>query len=230
MGQKDQALIQVRDLEKDFRHKQKTMKALQGVSFSVQAGESVGYLGPNGAGKTTTLRILLGLLRPSAGTAEVRARRIGFVLDTPSLYSKLTLRQNLAFYAEILKVAPPSYLRWAEEFRLTEHLDKRVMTFSLGMGKKAEIARALMTEPDLLVLDEPSSGLDPAAQADLRAILRALSAKGVSILVTSHDLYNVQQICQRYIFIKDGRIVMDQSSGEISTQELEKLYIEKIGA
>jgi len=224
------SLAELRDVTKVFRGKKNPVQALGGISFSLAPGELVGYLGPNGAGKTTTVRILLGLLKPSSGTVMVRTQRVGFVLDVPSLYPQLSLRDNFRFYARLLGVPFEAAVAKLEQVGMAGHLEEKVETFSLGMKKRAELARALLNEPELLLLDEPASGLDPEAQAALRAVLEQQRAAGAAILVTSHDLYNMQLVATRFLFLKAGRIVGDVPASEVtSSQTLEALYRERMG-
>jgi len=226
----DGVIVNVSDLSKIFVNRKTRLQALGGISFSIGQGELVGYLGPNGAGKTTTVRVLLGLLRPSGGTVEVHARRIGFVLDVPSLYPQLTLDDNLRFYSTFLGVPFTNALDRLTQVGMSAHLNEKVGTFSLGMKKRAELARALLNEPDLLMLDEPMSGLDPSAQAELRDILEEQMSHGVSMLVTSHDLYNIQLLATRFLFLKRGLIAGDVPASNVTSgQMLETLYHDTMG-
>lgn len=223
-------MVNVRHLSKIFINKKTQLQALGGISFSIGRGELVGYLGPNGAGKTTTVRILLGLLKPSGGTVEVHARRMGFVLDVPSLYPQLTLGDNLRFYSAFLGVPFTNAMDRLTQVGMSAHLNEKVGTFSLGMKKRAELARALLNEPDLLMLDEPMSGLDPSAQAQLRDILKEQVERGVSVLVTSHDLYNIQLLATRFLFLKGGLIAGDVPAAKVASgQMLEALYHDTMG-
>lgn len=227
---KNNSLVDICNLSKIFINKKTRQQALGGISFSIGRGELVGYLGPNGAGKTTTVKILLGLLRPTGGTAKVYTKRLGFVLDVPSLYPQLTLRDNIHFYSKFLGIPFNLSLDRLAQVGMSAYLDGKVGTFSLGMKKRAELARALLNEPDLLLLDEPMSGLDPAAQADLREILKEQMSKGVSMLVTSHDLYNMKLLGTRFIFLKSGLIVSDVPASNVaSDHELEAFYHNVIG-
>jgi len=223
-------IVNVLNLSKIFSRKNVHSQALGGISFSIDRGEVVGYLGPNGAGKTTTVRILLGLLKPTGGTVKVHAQRVGFVLDVPSLYPQLTLKDNLQFYSGFLDVPFSRALDLLKQVGMAAHLDRELGTFSRGMKKRVELARALLNEPDLLLLDEPLSGLDPAAQAGFRDILKEQMSQGVSMLVTSHDLYNIQLLATRFLFIKAGLIQGDVPASKITSSEmLEALYHSKIG-
>jgi ABC-type multidrug transport system ATPase subunit len=227
---KNNSLVDISNLSKVFINKKKHQQALGGISFSIGRGELVGYLGPNGAGKTTTVKILLGLLRPTGGTANVYTRRLGFVLDVPSLYSQLTLRDNIHFYSKFLGVPLSRALDRLAQVGMSAYLDGKVGTFSLGMRKRVELARALLNEPELLLLDEPMSGLDPTAQVALREILKEQMLKGVSMLVASHDLYNMQLLGTRFIFLKSGQIVSDVPASSVaSDHELESFYHNVMG-
>lgn len=223
------AVVEVRALGKVFRRRGEPVEALSDVSFSIGRGEAVGFLGPNGAGKTTTVRVILGLRKPTTGEVRVRARRVGFVLDVPSLYPQLTLERNLDFYADLLGLGPGAWQVRISELGLSDLLKSRVGELSLGMRKRAELARALLGEPDVLLLDEPTSGLDPQAQETFREVLRTEVEKGASILMTSHDLFNVQKVCDRFLLIREGRIVADEAAGGRSTSDLEQLYLAAVG-
>ena len=226
----DDVMLRVTGLSKVFENRKERVEALAGVSFSIRKGEAVGYLGLNGAGKTTTVRAILGLLRPSAGIVETKAQRVGFVLDVPSLYPQRTLKDNLGFYSAVLGVPFERAKDCLALVGMSAHIDARVGTFSLGMKKRAEIARALLNQPELLMLDEPFSGLDPSAQASLRNILREQRSTGVSMLLTSHDLYNVRLLSTRFFFLKQGRLVGDlPASSAGSSRELEILYHATLG-
>lgn len=223
------AVVEVRGLGKVFRRRGEPVHALCDVSFSIGRGEAVGFLGPNGAGKTTTVRIVLGLRRPTSGDVRVAARRVGFVLDVPSLYPQLTLERNLDFYGELLGLGAEAWRERISELGLSDLTRVRVGELSLGMRKRAELARALLGDPDLLLLDEPTSGLDPQAQEAFRRVLRAEVERGVSILMTSHDLFNVQKVCDRFLLIREGKIAADEAAGGRDASELERLYLGAMG-
>ena len=220
-----ETVVQVRALGKEFQRRGEVVQALTDVSFSIGRGEVVGFLGPNGAGKTTTIRILLGLRRATRGEICITARRVGFVLDVPALYPHFTLERNLEFYSELLGLAPRAWEAHIPTLGLSDVVKVRVRELSLGMKKRAELARALLGEPDLLLLDEPTSGLDPQAQETFRKVLRAEAEKGVSILMTSHDLFNVQKVCDRFLVIRQGRILVDESADGRDAEALERLYL-----
>jgi len=225
----DRSVVSLQEVSKVFEKGGRTVKALDGMSFTVNRGEAVGLLGPNGSGKTTTVRILLGLRNPTTGRASVFAAKVGFVLDLPALYPQLTLARNLEFYADLLQVPRSAIDRRLGDVGLRGESGSRVGELSLGMKKRAEIARALLPDPDLLLLDEPTSGLDPEAQAALRAVLRAEVERGVSILMTSHDLYNVQKVCGRVLVLRHGRLVADEPAANLDPAGLEALYLHAMG-
>lgn len=194
-------------------------RVLDGVSFSVEAGEVFGYLGPNGAGKTTTMRILLGLLEADSGTATVlgadlgrndAARKsIGVLLEDNGLYDRLTAAENLGYYAELYEV-PDSRDRIAELLAfvgLQERSSELVGTFSTGMKRKLGLARAILHEPEVLFLDEPSTGLDPEAQRMVRDLIVTLSAReSITVFINSHNLDEVQRICSKVAILSRGVI------------------------
>ena len=208
-------MLQVRNLVKAFKGR----TVLKGVSFTVGEGEVFGYLGPNGAGKTTTMRLILGLLRPTSGEAllwgqpaaghpDVR-RRVGVLLESDGVYPRLSAYDNLAYFGHIYGVQGldnriGQLLDFAE---LSDRRDDKVGTFSRGMRRKLGLVRALLHSPDVLLLDEPSAGLDPEAQKKVRNLIVTLSTQSqIAVFLNSHDLDEVQRICGRVAIIQDGRI------------------------
>jgi ABC-2 type transport system ATP-binding protein len=205
-----------------------THSALSRVSFTLRSGEAVGYLGPNGAGKSTTLKILCGLIAPDEGHARVlgedpRApggaarQHLGALVETPGLAPYLHGRDLLEYVAEIKGFAradrPGEIRRVAEEMEIPEHLDRPVGGLSTGLLRRLLLAGALVGAPALLLLDEPTLGLDPAARRDLRASLRKLHARGTTILLSTHLLDDVEEVCGRVLFLRDGRLVGDEPVG-----------------
>ena len=206
--------VEVQGLERRFGDK----AAVRGVSFSVAAGEVFGLLGPNGAGKTTTVRMLTGLLLPSAGRASVAGhdivreraamlRAIGVVFELPALYPRLTVRENLALALALRAGARAEVDDVAARLGLTPQLGRPVGTLSKGWRQRAMIARALLGHPQVLFLDEPTSGLDPNAARDLHDALRALRAEGVTMLLTTHDMVEAADLCDRVGILSEGRLV-----------------------
>jgi heme exporter protein A len=212
------------------------VSVLAGVELAVERGEVVALLGPNGAGKTTLLRILALLVRPSAGRLELFGtdartappalrRRIGYVGHESACYADLSAAENLAFYARVFDVPEPQrrvgeLLTWAG----LEHAASRpVRTYSRGMTQRLALARAFLHAPDLLLLDEPWSGLDPQAAEALQARLAALRAAGVAIVLTTHDLERAAPIVTRTAILHRGRIVWAEA-GRADTAAVAAAY------
>jgi ABC-2 type transport system ATP-binding protein len=194
--------------------------AVHSLDLVVQRGEVFAFLGPNGAGKTTTVRMLGGLLRPTAGKAwvlgydvsqasgEIR-RRIGVLTETPALYDSLTGRENLAFFARLYGMdaakAQPRIQHLLERFGVVNAADRRTGGYSRGMRQRLAIARAILHDPELLFLDEPTSGLDPEAALDVREMIRTLSRRaGRTVFLCTHNLDEAQRLCQRVGVIEGG--------------------------
>lgn len=187
------------------------VRAVDGISFSVKPGEVFGLLGHNGAGKTTTIRLLNGVLRPTSGGAQVFGlspvkdglavrRRAGVLTETPSLEERLTARQNLRYYADLYGVEATQVAARIESllqtFELNEVGDAKVGSFSKGMKQRLALARALLHEPELLYLDEPTAGLDPVAAKRVVTMIRDLSRKeGRTVVICTHNLSEAQQVC-----------------------------------
>jgi ABC-2 type transport system ATP-binding protein len=207
-------MIEVQDLTKTFNGK----TVVNGLNFQVQEGEIFGYLGPNGAGKTTTMRIILGLLRPTSGKALVFGddlgsnddlrRKVGILLDNDGLYDGLSAYENLDYYAQLYNVTDrEEKIKNLLDFAgLTERKDDKVGTFSKGMKRKLGLARAMIHDPDVLFLDEPSSGLDPEAQRMVRDLILHLAKEKRTIFLNSHDLDEVQKICSKIAILNRGTI------------------------
>lgn len=200
------------------------------LNMSVKKGEVYGFLGPNGAGKTTTIRMIVGLAKPSGGRIRIKGcdvqkeraealRHVGAIVENPETYSYLTGRQNLIHYARLAGINRRKMRRRIEELTvlvgLEGRIDDKVKTYSLGMRQRLGLAQALIDNPDLLVLDEPTNGLDPAGMREFRSLVRKIASTGVAVFVSSHLLSEIQQMCDRVAIIKDGRIVTEQSVTEL---------------
>ncbi|MBF6360853.1 ABC transporter ATP-binding protein [Nocardia farcinica] len=198
--------------------------AVDDVGMRVAAGEVYGFLGPNGAGKTTTLRMLAGLIRPSAGTATVLGgapgdpavlRRIGVLIEGPGFYPYLSGRENLRVLARYRGLGRAEVDEALDRVGLTARGGDRFRTYSLGMKQRLGVGAALLGRPDLLILDEPTNGLDPAGMAEMRALIAGLVGEGHTVLLSSHLLSEVQEICDRVGVIANGRLVTESTVAEL---------------
>jgi ABC-2 type transport system ATP-binding protein len=231
----DGALIEVRDLERTFAVRRRTgrlvrerteVRAVRDLSFSVDAGEMIGYIGPNGAGKSTTIKMLTGILVPTGGHLRVAgldpsrrrtelARRIGVVFgQRTTLWWDLPLRDSFELLQKMYRIPPARYRHNLEEFvellSLDTLLDTPVRQLSLGQRMRGDIAAALLHDPEILYLDEPTIGLDVVSKGRLREFLRTLNAeRGTTLLLTTHDLQDIEALCRRVIVIDHGTLVFD---------------------
>jgi ABC-2 type transport system ATP-binding protein len=216
------ATIQVRGLVKRFG----AVTAVDGLSFTVQPGTVTGFLGPNGAGKTTTLRMLLGLVAPSAGTAEIDGRAyrdlpeplhaVGAVLEAASFYPGRTARAHLRIQALAAEADPSRVDDVLELVGLADAGDRRIGGFSLGMRQRLGLATAVIADPEVLILDEPANGLDPEGVRWLRGLLRGFAAEGGTVLVSSHLLAEVAQTVDAVVIIDHGRLVAQGPVAELT--------------
>ena len=213
------AVIEVEGLRKEYRRlRGRPRLALDGLDLSVPEGGVFGFLGPNGSGKTTTIRCLLGLVRPSGGRVAVLGAsvptglpgvigRIGSIVETPALFPTMSGRRNLSLLGRIDGHGPRTVDAVLDRVGLVERGDDLVKTYSLGMRQRLGLAAALLKDPALLILDEPANGLDPAGIREIRLLLRALAAEGRTILVSSHQLAEVQLTCDAVAILDRGRAV-----------------------
>ena len=227
------AVIEVRGLTKRFGQ----VLAVEAVSFDVERGTVTGFLGSNGAGKTTTLRMLLGLVRPDAGTAIINGRpyrdteeplhQVGAVLEASSFHPGRTARNHLRVQAMVGQADPSRIDDVLDLVELTGAADRRIGGFSLGMRQRLGLATALLTEPELLILDEPANGLDPEGVRWLRDLLRGLAADGATVLVSSHILAEVAHTVDSVVILDRGRLVAQSSLADltIGAQDLEDVFL-----
>ncbi|WP_062517720.1 ABC transporter ATP-binding protein [Demequina gelatinilytica] len=210
-----QATLQVQELTHDFGDR----RALDGVSFEVRPGRLTGFVGANGAGKTTTMRAIVGVLAPDAGRVTFRGepmnldvrRRIGYMPEERGLYPKMKVAEQLVYLARILGVeratAQARATELLEALGLADRAEDMLHTLSLGNQQRVQVAAALIHEPDLLILDEPFSGLDPIAMETMAAHLRARAEAGVPVLFSSHQLDLVERLCDDLVLIHEGQVV-----------------------
>jgi len=211
-----ETVIDIRGLTKTYG----TVKALDGLTLSIPRGGVYGILGPNGAGKSTLFRTLLGLIRPTEGEATVMGgrigdpasmRRMGSMIETPRFPPFMTARQVLEWLARAHGgVSSAEIDNWLQRVGLTEAANRRVKGFSVGMLQRLGVAAALMTRPDLVILDEPTSGMDPPGIQEMRALIRSLADDdGVTVVLASHQLLEVQRVCDRVAILNRGKLAAE---------------------
>jgi ABC-2 type transport system ATP-binding protein len=216
--------ISTRDLSKRYGD----MEALSGLTMTIPRGAVFGFLGPNGAGKTTAVKLLLGLARPTSGSAEIlgepigaRAsrRRVGYLPELFRYQSWLTAREVLMLHCELAGIDRAAWSREIEDalavVGLTERGSTRVGTFSKGMQQRLGLGVALLGDPELVLLDEPTSALDPVGRHDVREIIRALKERGMTVFLNSHLLSEVEQVCDRVTIIDHGKVVAQGTLDEL---------------
>jgi ABC-2 type transport system ATP-binding protein len=213
--------------------------AVDRLDLRVRRGEVYGFLGPNGAGKTTTLRMLLGLVRPTSGSALVLGgapgspaglARVGALVESPSLYPFLSGRDNLRVLARHAHVAESRIEAVLEEVELADRASDRFATYSLGMKQRLGVAAALLKDPELLILDEPTNGMDPAGMADMRSFIRGLGRGRRTVLLSSHLMTEVEQICDRVGVIRSGTLVGEGTVAELRGRESLRIRAEPLAA
>jgi ABC-2 type transport system ATP-binding protein len=213
--------IETTDLTKVYG---KRVTAVDRLNLRVRRGEVYGFLGPNGAGKTTTLRMLLGLVRATSGSAVVLGRtpghreglaRVGAMVEAPAFYPHLSGRDNLRVVARLAGVPDDGIDHALDEVELLPRSGDRFKTYSQGMRQRLGLAAALLKDPDLLILDEPTNGLDPAGMADMRALIRRLASGDRTVLLSSHLLGEVQQVSDRVGVISRGALIAEGTVDEI---------------
>jgi len=226
------AVIETRALTKTYG----TVRALDGLTLSIPRGGVYGILGPNGAGKSTLFRILLGLIRSSDGTATVMGgaigditamRRMGSMIETPRYPPYMSARQVLEWLALSHGIGSTVEIpAWLDRVGLTEAADRRVRGFSVGMLQRLGVAAALMSRPDLVILDEPTSGMDPPGIQEMRALIRSLADDdGVTVILASHQLLEVQKVCDRVAILNRGKLILEGAVSELTAAGGERLQL-----
>jgi ABC-2 type transport system ATP-binding protein len=213
-----------------------SLTAVDSLDLRVHAGEVYGFLGPNGAGKTTTLRMLLGLIRPSSGEVRLFGRPpgrldgVGALIEGPAFYPYLSGRDNLRVMAHHAGVPPARIAAVLDQVELTDRATDRFAAYSLGMKQRLGVAAALLKDPRLVVLDEPTNGLDPAGTADMRLLIRRLGAAGCTVLLSSHQMTEVQELCDRVGVIAHGRLVAESTVAELRGEPVLRLVATPLAA
>ena len=217
------SILSIENIRKDYGR----VQALKGVSFSVPKGAVFGILGPNGSGKTTMLGIIMDILKPTSGSYklldevpnETHRRQIGTFLETPNFYHYLSAERNLKIAAAIKERGEEDIPRVLEMVNLTQRKDSRFSTFSLGMKQRLAIASCLLGNPEVLILDEPTNGLDPVGIAEIRALIKKLHQEGKTIIMASHLLDEVEKVCTHVAILKKGELVATGNVNEILANE-----------
>jgi ABC-2 type transport system ATP-binding protein len=216
-------IIKTEDLNKCF----KNVKAVQGVNLNVKKGDIYGFLGPNGAGKTTTIKMILGLTCPDSGNVFIKGRSIaesgvdlrasiGYLPERAQLYKNLTAIQTLNFFAELKRVDKKECDELLGKVGLSKWRDYKVGTFSKGMVQLLGIGQALLGDPELLILDEPTAGLDPRWSRVLKDIILEKNSKGTTVFFSSHLLFEVEELCKRVAILNKGQIIVEDTIDKIS--------------
>ncbi|MFE6795600.1 ABC transporter ATP-binding protein [Paenibacillus chitinolyticus] len=219
-------VLSVRDVRKSIRGKE----IIKGISFDVYGGEIFGFLGPNGSGKTTTIRMLVDLIKPSSGVVTIcgfdvqkqhneAMQYVGCIVENPELYGYLTGWENLEYFARMLPDTGEERIREVVELvGMDARIHDKVKTYSLGMRQRLGIAQALLARPKLLILDEPTNGLDPQGIKEMRIFIRKLAKGGLSLFVSSHLLSEIQQLCDRVAIISKGQVIAVGEVDELIVQ------------
>ena len=236
-------VIELNGVGKTFRDfwLRPTVKAVDGLDLAVAQGEVFGLLGPNGSGKSTTIKMILGLLAPSAGTISLfglppRARaaraRLGYLPELSYLHPFLTARETLGYYAGLCNlpraVAKSRTAELLEMVGLTDVAARPVGGFSKGMARRLALASALIGRPELLILDEPTSGLDPVSTNEVKTLVKTLAAGGMTILLTSHLLADAEDVCDRFAIVNHGAKVAEGKVADMTTS-LQDFFLAKVG-
>lgn len=241
------AMIEVQSLSKRYRDR----SAIEALSFSVNEGEILGFLGPNGAGKSTTMKILTGFLPPSSGSAKVAGfdvfeqplevkRRIGYLPETPPLYPEMTVRGYLKFVAALKRLPGRGVKAEVERVSgltgLESVMDRVIQNLSKGYKQRVGIAQALLGSPPVLILDEPTEGLDPSQRADVRSLIKGLAGKH-TIILSTHILPEVTMTCEKVLIINQGKMVaydqirnLTSVHGQSENVSLEEIFIKLTAA
>ena len=241
-------VLEIKDLRVDFPSRElggRAKRAVDGLNLQVQSGEVFGFLGPNGAGKTTTMNVLLGFVNASAGSASIfgvdvrqpiARQRIGYLPELTYYYKFLTTEELLRFYARIFRLAQAERERRIDAVLKLVDLEaarkRLIKTHSKGMQQRVGLAQALINDPDLLILDEPTSGLDPVGRMKVRQIIQRLKEQGKTVFFSSHELGEVETVCDRVAILHEGRLRVEGKVDDLVRQyqcHLEQIFLKIIG-
>ena len=242
------AILRTENLRVEFRARERggaPKLALKNLNLSVRAGEIFGFLGPNGAGKTTTMNVLLGFVTPKSGNAflfgvnvrePIARQRIGYLPELTYYYKFLTAEELLRFYARVFGIPPAETERRIDRLLKLVELDparkQLIKTYSKGMQQRAGLAQALINNPDLLILDEPTSGLDPLGRMKVREIIQRLKDDGKTVFFSSHELGEVETVCDRVGIINQGELIAEGRVADLTREHhanLEQVFLKLIG-
>ncbi len=228
------AVIQVMNLNKTYKQKLKKVTALNNMSFKVEKGQICGFLGPNGAGKSTTLKIMMDLIRADSGKVLINGiestrtdsrKKVGFMPENPPYIDSLTGRELLLFSAKMHNIDYQKEKKRADELlemlELSGSADKKLRNYSKGMIQRIGFASTLIIEPDLLILDEPMSGLDPIGRYKFKNILKEVKNSGTTIFFSSHIIADIEDICNSVIIVKDGRVIKQLTQKDMKSMAIE---------
>lgn len=220
-------ILETKNLTKNIKNE----NIIKGLSLKVPKGETYGLLGPNGAGKSTTMKLLCGLLKPSEGEVIFKGKpwsrdtlnKIGVLIESPAIYGNLTAKENMLIHACMLGVSENEITRVLKLLKIDKTGKKKVSNFSLGMKQRLGIAIALLGNPDLIILDEPTNGLDPIGIQELRDLIKRLNENQITVLVSSHNLAEIQHIASYIGIVINGKLKYE---GEINdTDDLETIFM-----
>ncbi len=221
-------IIKIENLTKKIKHK----IILKNISFNVGEGQIVGIVGPNGAGKTTLIKSMLGLYKITKGDIKVcgmsvkkqhneAMKNIGAIIENPDMYMDLTGKQNLKIYSLIKDANDQDYIKSLIKYmKLENRLNDKIKNYSLGMRQRLGIIQALINKPKLLILDEPTNGLDPIGIRELRNLIVGLKSTGMTILISSHILSEIEKICDKFIMLNDGVVLSEVTKEELLTENI----------
>jgi len=219
-------MIKIENLNKNYGEKQ----VIHNINLEIKKGELCGFIGPNGAGKTTIMKILTCLLKPGSGNVYIKnfsviespidvKKHIGYLPENSSLYEDMTINQYLEFFSEIYgmnkKISKKRILELLNDLGLNERADENISSLSNGMKRKVAIIRAILHDPEVLIFDEPTVNLDPITSSSVRKFMKELQRKGKTIFFSTHNLYEVESICERIVMINKGKIILDGTIDEL---------------